>query len=51
MTGHPITCEDIKVKLSHLNKRKGDMRKANFKMPYIQDLSTQESIYKNYISD
>lgn len=35
MTGHNITSEDISVKLSHLNKRKGDMRKTNFKMPYV----------------
>jgi len=41
MVEHPITCEDIIKKASHLAKRKGDMRKTNFKMPYILDQNTE----------
>ena len=51
MTGHNITSEDIKVKLNHLQERKGEMRKTNFKMPYVLDHSTEQSSYKHFISD
>jgi len=51
MVSHPITVEDVMQKAGHMAMRKADMRKANFKMPYIQNMNTEKSTYKEGISD
>ena len=48
---HEVTCEDVYKHNSYMKNRKDAMRKTNFKMPYIQDHSTEQSSYKVYISD
>ena len=48
---HPVTADDVLKKAVNMAQRKNDMRKANFKMPYIQNMNTEVSTYKNAISD
>ena len=51
MGTHEVTCEDVYKHNSYMKNRKDAMRKTNFKMPYIQDQSTEQSSYKVYISN
>jgi hypothetical protein len=47
---HELTSDDVVARLKHMKQRKDDNRKANFKMPYIRNMSTEQSTYRHEIS-
>jgi hypothetical protein len=51
MGQHPITSDDVTSRLSNMQNRKAMMRQAQFKLPYTKSMSTEQSTYKNHISD
>ena len=51
MGEHKITEEDIVNSGTFLKDQKERMRKANFKIPYTSNMNTEQTTYKNSISD
>lgn len=51
MGQHPITSEDVVNQGKNLQVRKETMRKTNFKLPNNRNMQTEQSTYKNLISD
>ena len=48
---HKITEDDVVNNGTNLQLQKERMRKANFRLPYTQNMNTEQSTYKNCISD
>ena len=51
MVEHPITTDQIHKQGAQMVLQKENMRKANFKLPYTQDNKTEQSTYKQCISN
>lgn len=51
MVEHYITCKDVTSNEAARQNHGKKMRKANFKLPYQKCMDTEQSTYKNKISD
>ena len=51
MVEHYITSKDVTNNEAARQNQGKKMRKANFKLPYQKSMTTEQSTYKNKISD
>jgi hypothetical protein len=50
MINHSITADDIVNNHKRMSLKREGMRKANFRMPYVVDMTTEKSTYDQNIN-